>query len=83
MPSWLRLLLAAIGLSAAVYAGASLTGGWLGEPPWASTVDLIGRSSWRVAREGWEWISAAVLVAGLALFAWAAWPARIRRPGPA
>ncbi|HEY4229342.1 MAG TPA: hypothetical protein VGO79_04175, partial [Thermoanaerobaculia bacterium] len=30
----LRLSLALVGLSLAVYAGASLTGGWLGTPPW-------------------------------------------------
>jgi hypothetical protein len=29
-----RLLLAALGLAAVVYGAASLTGGWLGEPPW-------------------------------------------------
>ena len=34
MPNRIRLSLVALGLAAAVYGTASLTGGWLGTPPW-------------------------------------------------
>ncbi len=34
VPRTLRVALAALGLAAVVYGAASLTGGWLGTPPW-------------------------------------------------
>ena len=34
MNSWSRALIGTFGLAAILYGGASLTGGWLGEPPW-------------------------------------------------
>ena len=34
MPSVLRATLAVVGLAAIVHGVASLTGGWLGTPPW-------------------------------------------------
>lgn len=34
MPRPLRLSLVALGLALAIYGTASLTGGWLGTPPW-------------------------------------------------
>ena len=40
----LRLALAALGFAAAVYGAASLTGGWLGTPPW-----------WEQREVGAEW----------------------------
>lgn len=40
MRPWFRTSLAVVGLSAAVYACASLTGGWLGTPPWHRPVRL-------------------------------------------
>jgi hypothetical protein len=112
----LRIALTAIGLSAAVYAGASLTGGWLGTPPWwwarerewqpvlgpmipgpggelslgsqpghfiVNLDELDGKRVRRAGEYGWvflpprpgrELISAAVMLSGLALLAWAAWP---------
>jgi hypothetical protein len=53
-----RILLATLGLAAAVYATASLTGGWMGTPPWwerevvltlpidFNDTDLVGSSSY-------------------------------------
>jgi hypothetical protein len=78
-----RILLATFGLAAALYGAASLTGGWLGEPPWWT--ETTAKMSVRVSgathelgleqeRKGRELISAGVIVAGLAVFAWAAWP---------
>ena len=81
----LRIALAAIGLCAAVYSTASLTGGWLGEPPWwtkavASTpVTAFGKTSdltLEQVRDGRELISGAVILAGLGLLAGAGWPRR-------
>jgi hypothetical protein len=118
----LRIALVVLGLAVGVYGVASLTGGWLGEPPWWTTttrpkevqrirdrfpevlervnagVVSSGFDEWQAdakrARERWpsvgmsaggallwprpgrEWLSAGVLVAGLALAAFAAWPRR-------
>ena len=79
-----------VGLAAAVYGAASLTGGWLGTPPWWEVhvpdfkvetkggvlvgVRLPTVAAHEVPREGREWISAGVTAAGLGLLAWAAWP---------
>ena len=120
----LRLALVVLGLAVALYGVASLTGGWLGEPPWGevpaqpplevpstiseSTVifgskartgapsgfepgqtpgdphswgtDAAARGPTGEPRPGREWISAGVLVAGLALAAYAVWPRRFHRP---
>ncbi len=83
-----RIATVVLGLALAVYGTASLTGGWLGEPPWwtergASTQDrtddVIWTFLWEKPRSGREWISAGVAVAGLVL-AVAAWPRRGGRP---
>ena len=49
----LRLALAALGIAASVYGAASLTGGWLGTPPWWGewrTVEA-GLPGWAYAME--------------------------------
>jgi hypothetical protein len=84
---------AVVALAAAVYATASLTGEWLGEPPWWSerlevpaTVTLISPPgpprvvvmAIEAPREGRETISGAIAVVGYALFAVAAWPRKER-----
>ncbi len=91
----LRIALFVVGLAMAVYGTASLTGGWLGEPPWLERevsieefvehrygVSLASPTYPRtvlVEREGREWISGGVAAVGLALATFAAWP---RRPKP-
>ena len=86
----LRLALGIVGLAAAVHGVASLTGGWLGTPPWwehevekfVSPPEAEHRHwRWRkdaaIADEpapGRWWISGGVTAAGLGLLAWAAWP---------
>ena len=134
----IRLVLFALGLAAAVYGTASLTGGWLGTPPWwefgryETLVEAVNRLdevameararhderiragralvdqlqaereghpfqpsspdptpprhpespaytlAFPRAREDREWISGGVVVAGLALVAFGAWPLRPR-----
>jgi hypothetical protein len=37
VPRALRIVLVVLGLAVAVYGAASLTGGWLGQPPWWTT----------------------------------------------
>ncbi len=73
-----RIALLALGLVAVVYSAASLTGGWLGTPPWwwtetqASDVTVFGatqRLGLEELRKGREWISGDVIVAGLAVAA--------------
>ena len=92
MRRWARVLLGGVGLSAAVCSTASLTGGWLGTPPWWErevSIEEYVESRYGVSlaspthpdpvlveRQGREWISGAVAAVGLALFAWAAWPRR-------
>jgi hypothetical protein len=111
----LRIALVALGLAVAVYGAASLTGGWLGEPPWWTehpdlpewsgnehfakdgtpySLDGGPRLTWDESfldesfdvespRQPWPWISAGVVVAGLALAAFAAWPRRAKPTPPA
>lgn len=76
MKRWALILLGGLGLSAAAYGVASLTGGWLGEPPWWTRVTHSSYGSAIEFREGRELISGAVILAGLAMFAFAAWPRR-------
>jgi hypothetical protein len=61
----LRFALASLGLVAAVYGAASLTGGWLGTPPWWESWTPWERSSWdqksdpedvRFTRNGFEYL---------------------------
>jgi hypothetical protein len=92
-----RIALVVLGLALALYGIASLTGGWLGEPPWWSTREhsehnvssrlpngLVLESGARVRYDkvgpgpGREWISAGVVVAGLALACVAGWPSSMR-----
>jgi hypothetical protein len=81
----LRIGLAVVGLAAVVYGAASLTGGWLGEPPWwtkevaSTSVHVFGKDNTLAVeqpRDGRELISAAMIVVGLVLVAWAAWSSR-------
>jgi hypothetical protein len=81
---------AVVALAAAIYATASLTGEWLGEPPWwTRSMDIPGGTltpisppgpprtitiAVEIPREGRETISGAIAVVGYALFAVAAWP---------
>ena len=84
---------AVVALAAAVYATASLSGGWLGTPPWwerpASWAELtdgeVVAMKWfslkaSRPRDGRELVSASIAAVGYALFAVAAWPRR-DRPG--
>lgn len=83
----LRLALVVVGLAAALYGSASLTGGWLGTPPWwtATVVSVeppvpethfydinVGRGP----RPGRESISGAVIAVGVGLAAFGAWSRR-------
>ena len=85
----LRTALVALGLAAAVYGTASLTGGWLGPPPWWERraqlrMDDTDRlmppgfyhspTSWIEPLPGREWFSGGVVAAGLALAGFGAWP---------
>ena len=93
----LRVLLGTIGIAAALYGSASLTGGWLGTPSWWSERYItdergnppshddarFGRTrAWRRPRYGREWISATVVVSGLGLAAFALWPRKTREEVP-
>ena len=87
MPRPLRLALVALGLALAIYGASTLTGLWLGTPPWwdaaaasvahlseearADLVDADLFVEWR--RDG---SSVVVVLAGLALAVWGAWPRR-------
>jgi len=95
-PAWLQLLgyigpmrravrvgLVVLGAAMAVYGAASLTGGWLGTPPWwpqneqaypwfLRHPELLG--------EGREWIGLGLGIVGLTLVV-LAWPRRQRLPG--
>lgn len=67
----LRLALVAIGLAVAVYGVASLTGGWLGAPPWWRQ-EVRSPSTWQRQHPEWlgegrEWIGVSVTATGLAL----------------
>lgn len=70
-----RLLLCTVGVCAVVYAGSTLTGGWLGPALWTereyrhddgfATGDATGYyDEGRVPRSGWQWISAGVMLGG-------------------
>ena len=79
-----RLALIGLGLALAVYGTSTLTGGWLGVPPWWVTetgadVTVFGethRLALEQARSGREWVSGAVIAVGVGLVAWGAWPRR-------
>jgi len=77
-----RLLLLYVGVVALVYGVASLTGGWLGTPPWWShhepVPDLIGVyvDRPRVAR---EWVSGGLILLGVGLLL-QLWTRGARRP---
>ena len=49
-----RLALVVLGLAVAVYGTASLTGGWLGTPPWWTKVVPSGLSDWEAGLSGPE-----------------------------
>src|SRR5436305_1871698 len=81
-----RVVLAALGIAAAIYGAASLTGGWLGTPPWWQQTWVVERTWSAEGRiidhfrvEGQElnpnreWDSGYVIAAGLGLAAFALW----------
>lgn len=80
----LRLTLVVLGLALTVYGTASVTGGWLGTPPWWVTatgadVTVFGatrRLALEQERPGRERISGAVIAVGFGLVAWGAWSRR-------
>lgn len=85
-----RVGLVVLGTAMAVYGVASLTGGWLGTPPWAyrvHTIRSLDRAPGQPPPEAWceegirdrPAIGTAVGIAGLALVAVGAWPRRGRR----
>lgn len=79
----LRVGLVVLGAAMAVYGAASLTGGWLGTPPWWPQVrDPSGwfRRHPELWGEGREWIGLSLAIVGLALVL-AAWPRRQSPPG--
>jgi hypothetical protein len=91
VPSPTRLTAVVLGLAAVLYGTASLTGGWLGTPPWwerrtSLWFDDTDRlmppgfyhspTSWVEPRSGRERISGGVVATGLALAAFGAWPRR-------
>ena len=85
-----RIGFVVLGAAMAVYGGASLTGGWLGTPPWQEGWVAIatvrdepspqcGAYDVRVypmPRTDREWMSGGVVAVGLALVAVGAWPRR-------
>jgi hypothetical protein len=83
-----RLSLVAVRLAVAVYGTASLTGGWLGTPPWwwreigvPASAATNGRPIAWVSlevRPGREWISLGVAASGLVVASLGAWPRRWR-----
>ena len=92
MRTTVRVGLTLLGAAMAVYGAASLTGGWLGTPPWwlrtravwdiASPKDLhhvVIEVAERAPRPGRELISLGVSSAGLALVAVRARPRRRSR----
>jgi hypothetical protein len=83
----LRIALVGLGVGVALYGVASLTGEWLGTPPWWNIEEtwIINGEPRRihgpvhVPRAGDAWWAAGVIAAGLALAAFAAWPRRSAR----
>ncbi len=84
-----RVGLVVLGAAMAVYGTASLTGGWLGTPPWWERHDDVEvwvslrettpekvRLDLVTEREGRTRVSMVVIGAGLALVAVGAWPRR-------
>jgi hypothetical protein len=71
-----------LGVAVAVYGLSSLTGMWLGEPPWwtadlgAKRIGADGRGTYhlQVPHPRRKEASAAVVVLGLAMITFAAWP---------
>ena len=74
----LRIAVGVVGFAVAVYGVASLTGEWLGTPPWWEETDRF----WVRPRPARKWVSGAVTALGLALVAFAAWPRRASRTHP-
>jgi hypothetical protein len=77
----IRLALVVVGLAAAIYGAASLTGGWLGTPPWwQREVAVLDRfREYGPPRPGREGISVAVIAGGLVLAVFAGSSLRRRR----
>lgn len=78
------LLLSLVGVAISTYGLASVSGQWLGVPPWwLKTIEEEwggrGTHRWWEAREGREWISLAVIVAGLLIVVRATWRFRAMR----
>ena len=73
-----RISLAALGLAAAAYGTASLTGGWLGEPPWWIEELRHEERVWRRPYEQREFVSVLVAMSGLGIVASIARP-RLRQ----
>lgn len=91
----LRLALGVLGLATAIYGTASLTGDWLGTPPWGTVQSgwhgTVRRDDGPERRWGdWseypnrlrERMSFVVVAFGLALVGFAAWPRRSESAGP-
>ncbi len=79
----LRIAAVVLGLALAVYGTASLTGGWLGPPPWWDHYLIINGAPKHVFEPARGWMGVTVLVAGLALATVAAWPRHPKRAPPA
>ena len=82
----LRTGLGVLGLAVTVYGAASLTGGWLGKPPWWTETEHVPNLAGleipahdvERARYGRDWISGGVLAVGLCLVAvWGLRPIRL------
>jgi hypothetical protein len=79
----LRITLVVLGLAAAVYGIASLTGGWLGTPPWWEHEALgsdSGMEPVAFPRRGRESVSERLVLVGLGVAVLGAWPWRRRPP---
>jgi hypothetical protein len=89
----LRIALVVLGLAVAVYGVASLTGGWLGAPPWSvvtvGVYTINGAPRYQEhdpvhdPRPADAWWASGVILAGLALSTFAAWPRRAKPTPPA
>lgn len=89
-PHPVRIAATVVGFTLTVYGAASLTGGWLGTPPWWER-ELTSAESFELSmnglifadegvrpREQREPVSIGFGVVGLALVACSAWPRRAR-----
>jgi hypothetical protein len=78
---FVRLALVVVGLATVFYGTASLTGGWLGTPPWNPDTSELADTDRMVAEMTNAARSCVVGAIGLALAAFGAWPGRRRVRG--